>query len=208
MSSMEGISHQLEDWLQALGNSSSGEKGATSPSMSEEENADSTDSAAAPSSSSPSRSPPLPPCWGAQLTGSSASCCDDFVGGSNHFKNKFCSNCSRGMEIKTGNVRALVPELEEAFANKKSAGFWKCATQGHTTYDYRIVNNTCDCSGPKLIIFRGTPPDMNYPPLPVPPPLPNPRPCPLLGTLVCASPLLPLPLLCPETVLRWRMSLA
>ena len=117
----------------------------------------------------------LPLCWGAQLTGTADNCSAVFVGGSNHFKNKFCTECSKGMQILASQVRALMPETEQIVANKKSAGFWKSAPQG-LYFDFRIVNNTLDCSGPKLIVFRGTPPEYNFPPLPVCTPLPTPLP--------------------------------
>eukprot|EP00966_Prymnesium_polylepis_P329730 7385409-Prymnesium_polylepis.1 len=39
------------------------------------------------------------------------------------------------------------------------AGFWKSAPIGHTKAEYRILNNTLDCVGPKLVVFRRTPPN-------------------------------------------------
>mmetsp|Transcript_60847 Transcript_60847/g.166789 ORF Transcript_60847/g.166789 Transcript_60847/m.166789 type:complete len:706 (+) Transcript_60847:52-2169(+) len=108
----------------------------------------------------------LPICWGAQLMGNATQCTPEFEGGSNHFKNKFCQTCIRGIGLPVSRIRALSPEIELEFTNKKSAGFWKSAPIGHTKAEYRILNNTLDCVGPKLVVFRRTPPNKLWPAMP------------------------------------------
>ena len=108
-------------------------------------------------------------CWGAELMGTIAHCSEQFdgaIGGTSHFKDKFCLQCTEGVQIPASRVAALTPKLVDQLANHKSVGFWKAAPQG-MNFDYRIVNNTCNCTSPKLIVFRGKPPDLEFPPVPV-----------------------------------------
>ena len=108
-------------------------------------------------------------CWGAQLTGSKANCSELLTSMSSsraHFKLKFCPMCTKGLSVKATQVRALHAGLEANFANQKSIGFWNKDMAADTT-GYRIINHTSDCIEPKLVVFQGTPPDLDFPPLPV-----------------------------------------
>jgi hypothetical protein len=109
-------------------------------------------------------------CWGAQLTGTSKNCSSHFVAGTKNFKSKFCARCSRGITVLASQVRALLPDGDlpggqAVFKNRKSSGCWKSSPQG---FSYRILNNTSECVGPKLVVFHSTPPqEFTFPPLPV-----------------------------------------
>ena len=122
---------------------------------------------AAASSSSPlEASEPL--CWGAQLRGDPSFCTPGFSGGTAHFKNKFCPACKAGsFEIHVSHIRALPrswnPEsasldLKLSLSNGHSVGFWKTLPDGEGRF--RFVNNTLDCAGPQLVVFRELPSPM------------------------------------------------
>jgi hypothetical protein len=114
-----------------------------------------------------------PLCWGAELMGTSDHCSEQIdtslPHSTSHFKNKFCSECSKGMFVACSRVRALSTKLEAHFPNRKSVGFWNPAMDG-TGCGYRILNNTINCVGTRLVVFRFTPSlDFDFPPLPVRP---------------------------------------
>lgn len=82
----------------------------------------------------------LPVCWGAQLRGDSSLCTHGFLGGTAHFKNKFCPACKTGsFEVPTSRIRALprswntdnAPmDLKLSLSNGHSVGFWKILPSG------------------------------------------------------------------------------
>jgi len=103
-------------------------------------------------------------CWGGGLRNSYAGCTPSFYGGINHFKNKFCANCSaNGFRLMAHRVRALpqvLPaELERVLAhgNSHAGGFWKMYHGGIGRF--RIINNTLHCTGPVLVVFEHPPPE-------------------------------------------------
>lgn len=114
-----------------------------------------------------SAAPPLElqsACWGAQLRGHANLCTEGFSGGTAHFKNKFCPACKTGtFEIPVSHVRAVphtwnpdVASLEKlTLSNGHSIGFWKTPPNGEGRF--RFVNNTLDCGGPQLVVFRELP---------------------------------------------------
>lgn len=96
-------------------------------------------------------------CWGAELKGDWSACCPGFEGGKVHFKNKFCTLCRSGIDVPASQIRALSPELQIAFANSQSEGFWKTGPPHVGGGTLRIVNNTAACVGPWLAIYRSEP---------------------------------------------------
>eukprot|EP00322_Chrysochromulina_rotalis_P013401 CAMPEP_0115868606 /NCGR_PEP_ID=MMETSP0287-20121206/21381_1 /TAXON_ID=412157 /ORGANISM="Chrysochromulina rotalis, Strain UIO044" /LENGTH=751 /DNA_ID=CAMNT_0003323269 /DNA_START=133 /DNA_END=2385 /DNA_ORIENTATION=- len=108
-------------------------------------------------------------CWGGIIKGDCAFCTPGFVGGKNHFKNKFCDACREfGIKIPVSRVKAM-PEWmkEEASAkNFTSMGFWKVAPDRMGGGQLRIVNNTMLCDGPWLVICREEPAPLDWDPLP------------------------------------------
>ena len=103
-------------------------------------------------------------CWGAQLNGGAA-CLDNFVPGKLHFKNNFCDNCRDSIIVPLAYVCALSPEQAECFVNKLSKGFWNHAPASMGGGQYRIINNTAGCIGPRLAVFREQPPQLRWPAL-------------------------------------------
>ena len=99
--------------------------------------------------------------WGAQLNGG-AGCTDYFVPGKLHFKNNFCDNCRDSIIVPLAYVCALSPEQAECFVNKLSKGFWNHAPASMGGGQYRIINNTAGCIGPRLAVFREQPPQLRW----------------------------------------------
>lgn len=107
-------------------------------------------------------------CWGAQLRGDASLCTPGFAGGTAHFKNKFCQACKTGsFEIPVAHLRALprswnpdtsALDLKLSLSNGHSVGFWKTLPDGEGRF--RFVNNTLDCAGPQLVVFRELPSPM------------------------------------------------
>ena len=113
--------------------------------------------------------PPRPPetplnrCWGAELKGGDATTCQPgFQCGKVHFKNKFCSCCRAGIDVPASRIRPLSPELQIAFANSQSEGFWKTGPSHLGGGMLRIINNTAACVGPWLAIYRSEPPALQW----------------------------------------------
>ena len=106
-------------------------------------------------------------CWGAQLLGNSSQCTPGFTGGTGHFKWKFCPQCRKGISVPAAKIRALTPELHQELVNYVRMGFWNSSPpQLGLSGEYRIVNNTMDCAGPRLAVFKGEPFDLPWAPLP------------------------------------------
>ena len=103
-------------------------------------------------------------CWGAQLNGG-ALCLPNFVPGKLHFKNNFCDSCRDSIIVPLAYVCALTPEQAECFVNKLSKGFWNHAPASMGGGQYRIINNTAGCIGPRLAVFREQPPKLRWPAL-------------------------------------------
>ena len=101
-------------------------------------------------------------CWGAQLNGGGG-CTLDFVPGKLHFKNNFCDNCRDSIMVPLAHVCALSAEQAECFVNKLSKGFWNHAPASIGGGQYRIINNTAGCIGPRLAVFRDQPPHLRWP---------------------------------------------
>lgn len=105
-------------------------------------------------------------CWGAELKGDASQCFPGFQCGKVHFKNKFCASCRSGIDVPAIRIRPLSPELQIAFANSQSEGFWKTGPPHLGGGMLRIVNNTAACTGPWLAIYRGEPPPLAWGELP------------------------------------------
>ena len=97
------------------------------------------------------------PCWGAQLQGRAA-CGRVRDWNSRHFKSKFCADCKYAMAVPAARVRVLTNDMAYALENRRSFGVWTIASPMMHGFRYRIVNNTHDCFGDRLIIFETEPP--------------------------------------------------
>jgi len=94
------------------------------------------------------------PCWGGMLKGTSAQCSPGFTSGKAHFKNKFCEECRKGIDVPVDRVRAVRPGVQALYANSLRAGFWKRSAPALGGGEVRIANNTITCDGPWLIVYR------------------------------------------------------
>ena len=80
-------------------------------------------------------------------------------------QNKFCPACKTGtFGIPVTHIRALPRswntdqaslDLKLSLSNGHSVGFWKILPDGEGRF--RFVNNTLDCEGPQLVVFRELP---------------------------------------------------
>ena len=103
-------------------------------------------------------------CWGAELHYEGPHrCTPGFRPGRGHFKNKFCPNCCiEGVLVSAERLIGLTAELKATLQNEHTLGFWKRprnGVSGELSVHLRVINNTHDCSGPPLVVYRGTPPD-------------------------------------------------
>ena len=111
--------------------------------------------------------PTVRTCWGGLLQGHSRSCTPGFKSGTNHFKNKLCAAClANGVLVPADRIRALTPSMHCAFANKNSGGLW--SSMAGDGPEYRLINQTAKCVGPRLVIFKAAVPDgpHSYGPMP------------------------------------------
>uniref|UniRef100_A0A7S2MJW5 Uncharacterized protein n=1 Tax=Haptolina brevifila TaxID=156173 RepID=A0A7S2MJW5_9EUKA len=107
-------------------------------------------------------------CWGAllknDLTGSD---CLRMRSGKGAFKNKFCELCSEGIDVPVDRVRILGPGLYEYFPNSRATGLWKVAHDNVGGGRFRLANNTIQCDGPWVILYRDAPPKtLQWAPMP------------------------------------------
>jgi hypothetical protein len=61
-------------------------------------------------------------CWGGLLKDDKSCCTPGFVTGKAHFKNKFCVNCRKGIEVPAARVRAMAPEMRYVYQNSLRTG--------------------------------------------------------------------------------------
>ena len=109
-------------------------------------------------------------CWGAELLLTSAHCTPGFVQGRAHFKNHFCPSCRKGpLLVPADRTRALTDQAAAALGGteRSTQGFWKLLPSALGEGYMRILNNTVKCRGPKLVCFRGQPPDLPWAEMPV-----------------------------------------
>jgi len=99
------------------------------------------------------------PCWGGCLQGTDTIACGSTRSkNSRHFKSKFCDDCKNGMVVPATRVRVLTDHMAYTLENRRSVGVWTIASPMMHGFLYRIVNNTHDCFGDRLIIFETEPP--------------------------------------------------
>ena len=111
-------------------------------------------------------------CWGAELLLTSAHCTPGFVPSKAHFKNHFCPNCCKGpLPVPADRTRVLTDQVAAAFAGtqamRSTHSFWKIVPPALGGGHMRILNNTVKCRGPKLVCFRGQPPNLPWAEMPV-----------------------------------------
>lgn len=104
-----------------------------------------------------------PECWGAQLMHNSSKCTPGYRRGSKHQKNKFCDACRQGIKIPLDRVATLTEEQHKRYANSWAGGVW--ASSG-TGFNYRVINHTAFCNGPRLLIFEKAKPEGDWQPVP------------------------------------------
>jgi hypothetical protein len=105
-------------------------------------------------------------CWGAILKDDPTGCAEDFLGGKGHFKNKFCTRCKEGIDVPVARVRAVPRESLSHLQNRRVSGFWKALGGPGGASEVRLANNTIQCDGPWLAIYRTAPPNLEESPLP------------------------------------------
>ena len=113
-----------------------------------------------------SEAPECATCWGAHINGAGVTCSPEFVPGQLHFQNKICASCKDSLIVPTSRVCVLTAKLAECFVNRRSEGFWNYAPASMGGGQYRIINNTAGCIGPRLALFKGEPPPCDWPALP------------------------------------------
>ncbi|EOD29107.1 hypothetical protein EMIHUDRAFT_234022 [Emiliania huxleyi CCMP1516] len=91
-------------------------------------------------------------CWGSILSGG-ASVCEVVPPKGGAFREKFCARCrQRGVLVPVTRVRVPVGTAE--LSNQRTAGVWNSPSRAVPWPDYRIINQTADCTGPILVILR------------------------------------------------------
>ena len=112
-------------------------------------------------------------CWGGQLKGEirilNQPCAATFIRGRGHLKNKVCDMCNgkkADLVLPASRVCGLPMPLHDAFINSSDSGVWTQADEALGGGKFRVVNNTATCVPPRLIIFQGEPPKLQWDPLP------------------------------------------
>ena len=99
-------------------------------------------------------------CWGAQLQGLRPEVCGIMKDRNcRHFKSKFCEECRWAMAVPVTHVRALTQAMGFALENRHSFGLWTTAPKRMGSFRFRIINNTKECRGSRLVVFERPPPD-------------------------------------------------
>jgi len=104
-----------------------------------------------------------PQCWGAQMALDGTHCVPGYTRGSKHQKNKFCEACRQCISIPASRIVALDNDEHGEFLNSWAGGLWARHASG---FEYRVVNHTALCSGPRLLIFNGETPKRPWAPVP------------------------------------------
>lgn len=108
-------------------------------------------------------------CWGGLLQASLADCTPNFVATRGHFKNKLCANCVRdGIHVPVSRICTLA-QGAATIPNRSETGVWNTRVGRSVTNSdqFRVINHTARCTGPRIVIFRGeAPSDLHGPPLP------------------------------------------
>ena len=100
-------------------------------------------------------------CWGCLLNG--AQCMPVLGPGQlSPAEGHFCERCRDGIRVPLARVRALSAEQAASLVGKRSDGFWNHAPPGMGGGEYRILNNTDGCVGPRLALFREQPPHLHW----------------------------------------------
>ena len=100
-------------------------------------------------------------CWGCLLN--DAQCMPILVPGHlSPAEGQFCERCRDGIRVPLARVRALSAEQAASLVGKCSGGFWNHAPPGMGGGEYRILNNTDGCVGPRLALFREQPPHLHW----------------------------------------------
>ena len=98
-------------------------------------------------------------CWGGLLAGNTSMCSPGFKIGVNHFKGKLCAAClAHGVLVPAERICALDPSAHSEIANKNSGGLWTAMATDSGT-EFRVLNQTAKCTGPRLVCFKATAPD-------------------------------------------------
>ena len=107
-------------------------------------------------------------CWGGELSGDATHCTPGFVPGSNHLKSKWCAHCTQfGIVVAASRVRAIGTELHGTITNGRGSGMYMhlpvqpadAAQPARAPPRYRLINQTKDCRGPRMVVFENpTPP--------------------------------------------------
>lgn len=91
-------------------------------------------------------------CWGQMLSGAK-DCGVPDSSDRRHLQSRFCLNCrTDGIRIPADRIRVQPPELNGNISNN-AAGLWMRHKSGTMPY-CRVINQTFQCNGPRLVVFR------------------------------------------------------
>lgn len=111
-------------------------------------------------------------CWGSELQGKCVALKSGCIGkfpncfGAKNFKTKFCENCCNGMRVSCATVFVLGDGLLQKLTNRRAEGIWSVTKFHNELVRYRVINNTKGCVGPKVVIFKEVPLELDFTPLP------------------------------------------
>mmetsp|Transcript_11316 Transcript_11316/g.37669 ORF Transcript_11316/g.37669 Transcript_11316/m.37669 type:complete len:639 (-) Transcript_11316:128-2044(-) len=99
------------------------------------------------------RKPPAT-CWGQELSGTSQ--CAPVEASSAAFHQRFCAVCrKRGVVLPAYRIREVVEVAGSApVTNEHASGAWNLQRRTSRWPAHRVVNQTVDSTGPKLVILR------------------------------------------------------
>ena len=104
----------------------------------------------------PKRSRYTETCWGDVVSGGALGCEALPPQASRAaFSEKFCGRCrQRGVFVPASRVRMPIGAGSGEIANSHGPGFWNEPSPASCLPAHRVVNQTSDCSGPRLVILR------------------------------------------------------
>ncbi|EOD15310.1 hypothetical protein EMIHUDRAFT_103289 [Emiliania huxleyi CCMP1516] len=94
-------------------------------------------------------------CWGDAISGGELGCEALPPNTKNAFREHFCRRCrERGVSVPVSRVRIPVGVDSAVIVNRKTGGVWNEPTRTSHMPAFRVVNQTADCTGAKLVVLR------------------------------------------------------
>ena len=92
-------------------------------------------------------------CWGDVVSGGTLGC--EALPPPSAFRERFCGRCrTQGVFVPASRVCVPVGEGSDEIANRHGLGFWNEPSPSSRLPAHRVVNQTSDCSGPRLVILK------------------------------------------------------